>query len=499
MEYSPAQPAATIPAQSEAPPAAVGNVAAPEARRPRLRRAVLALAAVAACAAAGWFLYPRVILALTTVSTDDAYVNAHVTQVAPRIAETVVEVRVDDNDYVAKGDLLVRLDDRMSKVRAAEAAAALEVARRNVDQAEAKARATLAEAKANRFKLASAVSGVRNQAAGLRATVAQLRQAEAAERLAKAEADRYAELARRGSITREQADVRLTDIEQARARTSQARAEVHRARAALELPEEPADGKPLDDVPEGLEQKHSSVVAALGALALSLAQVGLPLPRYYATPDEFIAEVRKTAPDGDIDKLVEQTVARSPGVEAARAQVGQAEQTLAQARLELSYCEVHSDIEGFVSNRNVNPGDRVTAGQRLMAVRSFRDVWVDVNLKETQLEPVRIGQPVDLYVDAYPGQVFRGRVSGFSPGTGASTALFPAQNATGNFVKIVQRLPVRIDLVDGNPPATPLFVGLSVEPYIRVYERPTGPHAGQRLRGAFPAVDPDRPPLGIAR
>ena len=153
----------------------------------------------------------------------------------------------------------------------------------------------------------------------------------------------------------------------------------------------------------------------------------------------------------------------------------------------LSYCRIAADIDGVVSNRNVNPGDRVTQGQRLMAIRSLEDIWIDCNFKETQLEPIRIGHPVEIRVDAYPGKVFRGRVTGFSPGTGAATALLPAQNATGNFVKIVQRLPVRVDLVDGNPPDTPLFAGLSVEPRIFIRETPEGPHAGQRLRGSFPA------------
>ncbi len=200
---------------------------------------------------------------------------------------------------------------------------------------------------------------------------------------------------------------------------------VHRVRVGLELPEEPPSGKPLDDVPADLDQRHSQVLAALGTLALSLATLGLPLPSYYDTPDQFIAEIRKTAPNGDLDALIEKTVGAAPNVEAARAQVQQAKENLAEADLDLSYTSIRADIDGYISNRNVNPGDRVAQGQRLLAIRSFRDTWVDANFKETQLDPIRIGQPVDLYVDAYPGKVFRGRVSGFSPGTGASTAIFP--------------------------------------------------------------------------
>jgi membrane fusion protein (multidrug efflux system) len=480
MDESTGPPTATHPAVPS--PAPLPQATPGHDRRPWLRRVATLLGLAAVVAASAYYLIPKARLALTTVSTDNAYVNSHVTYLAPRITENVREVRVDDNDAVKKGDLLVVLDDAIWTIRVAQAEAALEAASKSQEQAVAKARATLAGAKANRFKLASAISDVKNQVAGLRVAIARLHEAKAAEKLARTEAERYTALVRRGAVTQEQADVRQTDFEQARARVRQALEDVHKVRAALELPEEPPDGKPLDDVPPDLDQKHSSVLSAVGALALSLAEVGLPLPSYYDTPDEFLAAVRKAAPNGDIDALAAQTIEKAPGVETARAQVHQAEQNLAQARLERSYCEIHADIDGFVSNRNVNPGDRVAQGQKLMAIRSFDEVWVDANFKETQLEPIRIGHPVDFYVDAYPGIRFRGRVSGFSPGTGASTALFPAQNATGNFVKIVQRLPVRIDLVGGNPKDTPLFIGLSVVPYVRVFDRPEGPNAGQRLR-----------------
>jgi membrane fusion protein (multidrug efflux system) len=118
-------------------------------------------------------------------------------------------------------------------------------------------------------------------------------------------------------------------------------------------------------------------------------------------------------------------------------------------------------------------------------------VWVDANFKETQLDWIRIGQPADLYVDMYGSKyVFKGRVSGFTMGTGSTLALLPAENATGNFVKVVQRLPVRIDLTEPNPPGHPLFVGLSVTPYVYIHEKPTGPDAGKFLQPYFtPSTD----------
>ena len=122
-----------------------------------------------------------------------------------------------------------------------------------------------------------------------------------------------------------------------------------------------------------------------------------------------------------------------------------------------------------------------------MAVRSLNEIWVDANFKETQLRDLRIGQPVDLYVDMYGGKhVFKGRISGFTEGTGSTLALLPPENATGNFIKVVQRLPVRIDLVDYNADQTPLFIGTSVVPYVYINKPPTGPDAGKFLQTYVP-------------
>jgi membrane fusion protein (multidrug efflux system) len=126
-----------------------------------------------------------------------------------------------------------------------------------------------------------------------------------------------------------------------------------------------------------------------------------------------------------------------------------------------------------------------------MAVRSLREIWVDANFKETQLRKLRIGQHVELKVDMYGGkQRFEGRISGFTMGTGSTLALLPAQNATGNFVKVVQRLPVRIDLLNYDAGKLPLFVGLSVEPVVDLRSQPDGPNAGQYLQEAMTAPAP---------
>jgi membrane fusion protein (multidrug efflux system) len=168
--------------------------------------------------------------------------------------------------------------------------------------------------------------------------------------------------------------------------------------------------------------------------------------------------------------------------------------------LNLRYCQITAEIDGVVTRRNVNPGNYVQLGQNLMAVRSLDEIWVDANFKETQLRNLRIGQRVDLRVDMYGDKhSFQGRVAGFTMGPGSTLALLPPQNATGNFVKVVQRLPVRIDLVRYDPDQAPLFIGASVVPYVYLNEPSTGPDAGKFLQAFVPrspSADPAASALG---
>jgi len=180
---------------------------------------------------------------------------------------------------------------------------------------------------------------------------------------------------------------------------------------------------------------------------------------------------------------VADVIENAPTLKQAEAALLQAERDLDQAKLNLRYCTVVAEIDGVVTRRNVNPGNNVQVGQSLMAIRSLRDIWVDANFKETQLRNLRIGQRVDLELDMYGGKrTFEGRISGFTMGTGSTLALLPAQNATGNFVKVVQRLPVRVDVMNYDPDKLPLFVGLSVTPTVDLRTAPTGPNAGKFLQ-----------------
>jgi len=269
----------------------------------------------------------------------------------------------------------------------------------------------------------------------------------------------------------------------AKAQVTQVLQDVYQARAALGLPEQPPDGKNLDDMPDDLDQVYSSVRQALAELMQSAAQLGVVLSSYDLTPNQLKEEFYKRDSSGNIDKIYAAIIKNAPALKEAQAVVTQAQADVDQATLELRYCTIVSEIDGVVTRRNVNPGNYVQVGQSLMAVRSLNDIWVDANFKETEIRNLRIGQHVDLLTDMYgKHQKFEGRISGFTMGTGSTLALLPAQNATGNFVKVVQRLPVRIDLVNYDPANGPLFVGLSVEPEVDIVAEPTGPNAGKFLQ-----------------
>ena len=437
---------------------------------------------------------PQLLYALRTVSTDDAYVNGYVTFVAPRVAGQVIRVLVDDDNRVRKGDVLVELDPEPYRVEVAIRQAALESAQAQIVVAQAAARSALGEARSLRFKLKHAIENVDNQVAVLRARAAALDQARAALVLAEAELGRAKRLVATRAASAEEYDQKREARDVARAQVAQALESVYQQRVALGLPRVPPAGQGLTDTPPDLDQSFSSVREALAQLLQAAAPLGVVPSSYDLSPRQIVAEFYRRDPGGDIDRIYAELIKTAPGLKLAQARAEEAERDLDQAKLNLRYCTITAAIDGVVTRRNVNPGDHVQVGQGLMAIRSLKDIWVDANFKETQLRDLRIGQPVDLEVDMYGGtRRFTGRISGFTMGTGSTLALLPAQNATGNFVKVVQRLPVRIDLIDYDPETAPLFVGLSVEPTVFIERKPTGPNAGKFLQGAARATATARP------
>ncbi len=429
-----------------------------------------------------YLLAPTVKTMLNTVATDDAFVNGHVTFVASRVPGQVSRVLVDDNNRVKKGDLLVQLDKEPYQVQVDLKRAAVVVAEADLGAARSQVRGILAGARSLRWKLQRAMDQVDQDVALLRARVATLRSREASLNRAKADFARAVQLSNRGSIVGQEFDQYREAEQTAEAAVKQALEEVYEARVGLGLPPRPETGE-LTDVPPDLNQTSSSVREALSNLVLTMTQVGLPLNPMAQTPQQALDEFAQRDGEGDVDRIMEQLAPQAPAVLQAESKLMQARRDLAHAELNLRYCDIYSEIDGVVTSRNVNPGNNIVAGQGLMAVRSVTEIWIDANFKETQLADLRIGQRVKCEVDMYGKRhEFEGRITGFTMGTGQTLSLLPPQNATGNFVKIVQRLPVRIELTDYDPDKAPLFVGLSVMPYVYFKEPPTGPHAGEILQ-----------------
>jgi len=424
--------------------------------------------------------------ALNTVSTDDAYVNGYVTLVAPRVPGQVARVLVHDNYRVKRGALLAQLDRQPYQVEVDIKKAAVVSAEADFKAAEAEVRAILGQARSLRWKLQRAMEDVDDKVALLAARVAALKSKEASLDRARADFMRADALFARHAISREEFDQRRESRRTAEAAAKQALEEVYEARVALGLLPRPEKGE-LSDVPADLNQTFSGVREALAALVQSLAQVGLTPPAMDRTPKDALDEFTRRDKEGNLDRILERLVPEAPAVRQAEAKLLQARRDLAQAELNVRYCDITSEIDGVVTSRNVNPGNNVLPGQALMAVRSLTEIWIDANFKETQLADLRIGQRVRCKVDMYGGRrEYEGRITGFTMGTGQTLSLLPPQNATGNYVKIVQRLPVRIELTDYDPDKAPLFVGLSVVPYVYYKEPETGPHAGDVLQPLRP-------------
>jgi len=425
---------------------------------------------------------------LNTVSTDDAYVNGHVTFVAPRVAGQVSRVMVDDNYRVKKGAVLVQLDKEPYQVQLAIKQAAVVSAEADLVAAQAHVRGLIALVVATRFQLFHAMEAVNTGVANLRADVATIKSKKAMLALARDNLRRGEELLPSGGISKEDLDVRRQTVQVAEAAVDQALQTVYADRAGLGLPAQLPEGRDLSEAPADLAEHFSSVRQALGQLLQSAAQVGYAPPAWDLTYKQVKDAALKLDPeDSNLDHVYAKLIPQAPPIKQAEAKLLEARRDLDQAELNLRYCDIVSEIDGVVTRRNVNPGNNVQVGQSLMAIRSLAEIWIDANFKETQLGDLRIGQRVRCEVDMYGSRrEFEGRITGFTMGTGQALALLPPQNATGNYVKIVQRLPVRIELTDYDPDKVPLFVGLSVVPYVYYKEPPTGPHAGEVLQPLHP-------------
>jgi membrane fusion protein (multidrug efflux system) len=381
--------------------------------------------------------------------TDDAFIDGAIIQISPRVSGQVLRVLVTDNQHVNKGDLLLELDPRDYQTAVAQAQAALSnaaaknsSAKANLDLTSAVTSATLAQASAG-LKAAQAQvdvlrSAVRQAEAAVGAAEAALRQAEARRAAAEAEAqraaadaERYRALYKKDEISRQLLDRAETE---ARATAANLRA-VEQAVAAAQA--QLAQAK----------ASHASAQASLRQSETLVRQAEGRLQEAEARPDQI--RVRRA------------------DFESASAELERARAALQQAELNLSYTKVYAPESGFVTKKSVEPGNIVGAGQLLMALVSDR-LWVVANFKEVQLRRMRPGQPAAIKIDAYPQREFRGKVDSIQAGAGARFSLMPPENATGNYVKVVQRVPVKIVFDEPLPPELKIGPGMSVVPEVRV-------------------------------
>jgi membrane fusion protein (multidrug efflux system) len=311
-------------------------------------------------AAVGIFGIPWIQLTLNTVSTDDAYVNGHVTFVAARVSGQVARVLVDDNNRVHKGDLLVQLDKEPYQDAVAVKRAAVDTAKADLQAATATVRGVEAQARGLRFKLKYAMEDVENRVAQLHARVAALDKSKATLKLAQVEFARAEQLLPTSDISRQEYDRRQAARSVAQAEVTQAMADVHQIRVSLGLAAQPESGD-LAEVPPDLDQTFSSVRDAQAALIQVAAQLGIA-HSYAQLPKQMVEQFEKRD-QGDIDRTLACLTAGAPAVRQAQAKLESANRDLTQAELDLRYCDVVAEIDGVVTRRNVNPGNNVQVGQ----------------------------------------------------------------------------------------------------------------------------------------
>jgi membrane fusion protein (multidrug efflux system) len=354
--------------------------------------------------------------------TDDAQIDGEITNVSPRVAGTIVAVKVSDNQVVKAGDVIAELDPTDYEVAVAQARAVLAQAEAvfaaedpSVSMTETINQTSLSSAEAD---VASTESGLLAADREIKQLVAQLELAQANARNAEVEKQRSDKLGASGSISQAEIDRTNTTAEAATANV---------AAVAAQL--------------AGAEARRSQAQARI------------------TSARSHVVELRANAP--------RQLDVRRANVGARQAAIALARAELHQAELNLGYVKMIAPVSGIVGRKSMSLGDRVQPGQQLAAISRVDDLWVTANYRETQIRDMHPGQPVSLKVDAL-GVDMRGTVESVGGATGSRFSLFPPENASGNYVKVVQRIPVRIHLDPGQPGLDRLRPGMSVEPEVTV-------------------------------
>jgi membrane fusion protein (multidrug efflux system) len=390
----------------------------PSARRGARTKILLGLVAlllVTVAVAAGYYFV------MGWESTDDAQIDGYVNPISSRVAGYITRVYVEDNQYVQAGTLLAQIDATDYEVALASAQATLANDRATADASQVNVPITSVNTAS---EMASAQADVDNSRAGISASQKGLAAAQAA----------------------------LLQVE---ANNAKAQDDVKRY-------------KPLVDRQEIPEQLYAQAVQTANATA---AAVEVAAANVQADQDAV------TQAQGKFDQAVAALESARTGPQQVRIQQSRAlaaaaladksREAVQQAQLNLNYTRILAPVDGLIAKRSVQVGQYVVPGQQLLAVVPLDNIWVTANFKETQLRNVRPGEPVAIYVDAY-GRDYSGHVESIAGGTGAIFSLLPPENATGNYVKVVQRVPVRLRFDPGQDPDHRLRPGLSVEPKVNV-------------------------------
>lgn len=399
-------------------------------RKRAIRFIILALVVVGIIVAIPIYAYYSV-----RESTDDAQVDGHVIPISPRINGTIITVLVNDNQQVKAGQELVRLDPADFQVAVQQARAQLATAEANTTESSVnvplthintRTQVSTSSAQTEESQAAVAAAQQAINAARSRLNSANATLAEKQANLVKAEKDlvRFRDLVTKDEISRQDYD------------SAVAAAESHRAE---------------------VDSAKANILGAQNSLDQSIAQLNEAKARLSA------AQIQRRQSQEIQPKQVAVSEAR---YKQAQAQVQQAQAAVDQAQLNLGYTTIRAPVDGIVSRKNAEPGMHVSTGQQVMAIIPLDDVWVTANFKETQLKNMRVGQKVEIEVDSYGGRKYRAHIDSIAAASGAKFSLLPPENATGNYVKVVQRIPVKILLEPGEDRDHSLLPGMSVEPTV---------------------------------
>jgi membrane fusion protein (multidrug efflux system) len=367
-------------------------------------------------------------------STDDAQTDSHVVQIAARVGGTVQAVPVKDNQTVDSGATLVQIDPRDYEIAVQKAAAELADAEASAKAAQSNVAVTST----------SATSNVTNATGGVSQSRAAIEEAE------------------RGiDAARGQLEAARSTVRQAEANSNKASRDVERLKGLLAKDE--VSQQQYDAAVATADAQQASVDATKGGVAAADANLRAAQSRLMQA---HVAEEQAHAALRNAETAPQQISVIKARAAAAEAHAQQLRAQLAQAQLNLQYATVKAPVKGMVSRKTVEVGQIVQQGQPLMAVIPLDEVWVVANFKETQLQHMRAGQRVSVKVDAVGGRTFNGTVDSIAAATGARFSLLPPENATGNYVKVVQRVPVKILLDPGQDPEHLLRPGLSAAPTV---------------------------------